>query len=479
MASLSAKDYCQLRVGEMKRPVVLMVDDDQQVLDTLAYVLGDLYEQLEAKSGAEAVSIVRSRPVDIVMMDLKLPGMSGLEALKLIKEHDSRVGVLMLSASDSAEQAVAALRLGAYDYLTKPFDNDKLLATLERLTEGLHLRSEVEFLRGELNEKQGYGEIISKAPVMRKVFDSIMAVCNTASSVLITGESGTGKELVARAIQSMGVRRDRPFVAVNCGAVPSELMESELFGHEKGSFTGAHQRKIGKFEFADTGTLFLDEVSTLPMHLQIKLLRVLQEKSFERVGSNSTIKVDIRVIAATNQDLAEEVRKGNFREDLFYRLKVVPIELPPLRERKEDIPLLLSHFLEKHSRACNKKIAGVSDEALALLKEYRWPGNIRELENLVERLVVLASDGSVITGADLPSGISNGQLDPGQIAEGRDLKEAVQAFERRFITAALNATGWNRVEAARNLNIHRNTLLLKMKELGIRDDAGNGARRPG
>jgi DNA-binding NtrC family response regulator len=477
MGSLPAKDYFHVQAVDMKRPVVLLVDDDQHVLETLKLVLSDSYDTLSAGSGAEAVSTVRNQPVDIVLMDLQLPGMGGLDALKLIKEYDSSIGVLMLSASDSAEQAVQALRLGAYDYLTKPFDPDKLLATLERLSEGLHLKSEVAFLREELIEKQGYGEIISRSPRMKRVFELIKAVSNTASSVLITGESGTGKELVARVVQSMGVRKDKPFVAVNCGAVPSELMESELFGHEKGSFTGAHQRKIGKFEFADNGTVFLDEVSTLPMHLQIKLLRVLQEKSFERVGSNTSIKVDIRVIAATNVDLAEEVRKGRFREDLFYRLKVVPIELPPLRDRKEDIPLLLSHFLEKHSRTCNKRIAGITDDALALLNEYRWPGNIRELENLMERLVVLASDGSVITADDLPSGIVPDALE-GPSTEARDLHEAVQVFEKRYITGALNRAGWNRLEAARRLNIHRNTLFLKMKELGIQEP-GEGGRRSG
>ncbi len=461
----------------MKRPVVLLVDDDPQVLETLKFILSDSYEPVTAKSGIEALSIVRNQPVDIVLMDLQLPGMGGLEALKLIKEYDSAIGVLVLSASDSAEQAVLALRLGAYDYLTKPFDTDKLLATLERLTEGLQLKSEVAFLREELVEKQGYGEIISRSPRMKKVFELIKAVSNTSSNVLITGESGTGKELVARAVQSMGPRKDKPFVAVNCGAVPSELMESELFGHEKGSFTGAHQRKIGKFEYADTGTVFLDEVSTLPMHLQIKLLRVLQEKSFERVGSNTSIKVDIRVIAATNVDLAEEVGRGRFREDLFYRLKVVPIELPPLRERKEDITLLLKHFLEKHGRTCNKRVAGITDEALAILNEYRWPGNIRELENLMERLVVLAEDGQVITADDLPSGIIPEAAD-GTALEARDLREAVQLFERRYIIGVLNRTGWNRVETARRLNIHRNTLLLKMKELGIHD-TGEGGRRSG
>ncbi len=479
MGSLPAKcfDYFHEQAVDMKRPVVLLVDDDPQVLETLKFILGDSYEPVTAKSGIEAVSTVRNQPVDIVLMDLQLPGMGGLEALKLIKEYDSAIGVLVLSASDSAEQAVLALRLGAYDYLTKPFDADKLLATLERLTEGLQLKSEVAFLREELLEKQGYGEIISRSPRMKRVFELIKAVSNTSSNVLITGESGTGKELVARAVQSMGLRNNKPFVAVNCGAVPSELMESELFGHEKGSFTGAHQRKIGKFEYADTGTVFLDEVSTLPMHLQIKLLRVLQEKSFERVGSNTSIKVDIRVIAATNVDLAEEVGRGRFREDLFYRLKVVPIELPPLRERKEDITLLLKHFLEKHGRTCNKRVSGITDEALSILNEYRWPGNIRELENLMERLVVLAEDGQVITADDLPSGIIP-EAAEGTALEARDLREAVQLFERRYIIGVLNRTGWNRVETARRLNIHRNTLLLKMKELGIHD-TGEGGRRSG
>lgn len=477
MGSLPVKDYFHEQAVQMRRPVVLLVDDDPDVLETLKFVLSESYDPICAKSGVEAVSTVRNQPVDIVLMDLQLPGMGGLEALKLIKEYDGAVGVLVLSASDSAEQAVLALRLGAYDYLTKPFDTDKLLATLDRLSEGLQLKSEVAFLREELNEKQGYGEIISKSPRMKRVFELIKAVSNTASNVLITGESGTGKELVARAVQFMGTRKDKPFVAVNCGAIPSELMESELFGHEKGSFTGAHQRKIGKFEFADNGTVFLDEVSTLPMHLQIKLLRVLQEKSFERVGSNTPIKVDIRVIAATNVDLADEVRKGRFREDLLYRLKVVPIELPPLRDRKEDIPLLLSHFLEKHGRTCNKRIAGLTDDALALLTEYRWPGNIRELENLMERLVVLAEDGHVITVPDLPAGIVPEALES-PASEGRDLREAVQVFERRYIIGVLNRTGWNRLEAARRLNIHRNTLLLKMKELDIREH-GDGGRRSG
>ena len=264
----------------------------------------------------------------------------------------------------------------------------------------------------------------------------------------------------------MSDRKEKPFVAVNCGAVPAELMESELFGHEKGAFTGAHQRKIGKFEYADMGTIFLDEVSTLPTYLQIKLLRVLQERSFERLGSNTPIKVDIRIIAATNVGLEGEVLKGRFREDLYYRLKVVPVDLPALRGRKEDIPLLVQHFLEKHSRKCCKRIEGVEAAVVSAFMGYSWPGNIRELENLMERLVVLAPEGGVIRADDLPLGLFTG-LEAGN-GDSPDFRDAVRSFERRYITGVLDRSNWNRLEASRALNIHRNTLLLKMKELGIK-----------
>ncbi|MBI5493344.1 MAG: sigma-54-dependent Fis family transcriptional regulator [Deltaproteobacteria bacterium] len=457
----------------MRRPVILIVDDEEMVRKTLEILLKDYYEIVTAKNAYEAIEAVRAGSIDMVLMDVNLPGVDGIKALERIKGIDGEVGVVMLSASDSAQQAVKALRKGAYDYVTKPFDNDDLLSTIKRLADRLDLKSRLEYLKGELQEKSGYGEIISKSPKMKKVFDLIQKVGRTSSSVLITGESGTGKELVARAIQSMGERKDKPFVAVNCGAIPSELMESELFGHEKGSFTGAHAKKIGKFEYADGGTVFLDEVSTLPMHLQIKLLRVLQEKSFERVGSNVPIKVDIRVIAAANVDLEKEVRKGGFREDLYYRLKVVPIELPPLRDRVEDIPLLVEHFLDKHSRKCNKAVKGMTAEAIEALMSYKWPGNIRELENLIERLIVLSKEGGLITYDDLPLGIFSS--DPaGQTKEAKDFKEACKLFERHYIIGVLNNTNWNRLEAARRMNIHRNTLMMKMKDLKIR-----GPRRKG
>jgi len=448
----------------------LIVDDEAQVRKTLTLLLDEHYETVSVDNALQAIDVVRSKGVDLVLMDINLPEMNGIEALERIKDVDPDVGVVMLSASDSARQAVSALKKGAYDYITKPFEYEDLLSTLKRYADRLNLKSEVDYLKEELSSRTPHGMIVSKSAAMNRVFDLIKKVAKTSSNVLITGESGTGKELVARAIHSMGERADKPFVAVNCGAVPAELMESELFGHEKGAFTGAHARKIGRFEYAHGGTIFLDEVATLPLALQVKLLRVLQEKTFERVGSNSSITVDIRVIAATNVDLAREVREGNFREDLYYRLKVVPVELPPLRERKADIPLLVHHFLQMHCRNLSRPLLKISKEAVDSLINYPWPGNIRELENFIERLVVLARDGQEITIEDLPSGMfySDG-FDEDIAAEGVDYREALRGFERRFIIKELAQTNWNRVEAAKRMQIHRNTLLMKMKELNIKE----------
>ncbi len=450
----------------MKRPVVLIVDDEADARELLERLLNESYDTLAAKDAIEAIETVRSNRVDIVLMDVKLPGMDGLEALERIKDIRPEVEVIMLSAADSAAKAVTSIKLGACDYITKSFDSDELLSAIKKCLVRCTLKTEVEHLREEFGKKYVYAGIISRSPKMQRVFDMIEKVGETSSSVLVTGESGTGKELVARAIQSMGQRKDKPFVAVNCGAVPSELMESEVFGHEKGAFTGAIGRKIGKFEYADKGTVFLDEVSTLPMHLQVKLLRVLQEKTFERVGGNIPIKVDIRIIAASNVDLGEAVSKGTFREDLYYRLKVVPLELPPLRERKEDIPILVSHFLSKHSAKCSKPIKGITSAALDALGEYSWPGNIRELENLIERLVVLAKPGSLITYDDLPAAVFSTEI-PG-VEDGEDFRDACRSFERHYIISVLTKTGWNRAAASRLMKIHRNTLLQKMKSLEIK-----------
>ncbi|MBI5237242.1 MAG: sigma-54-dependent Fis family transcriptional regulator [Deltaproteobacteria bacterium] len=452
----------------MKKLIVLIVDDDPCVRQALRLILKGAYETIEAQDGFEALQIVKSRNIDIVLLDVMMPGMDGIAALGKIKEADPDAGVIMLSARDTAKEAVTALHKGAYDYVVKPFDSNDLLMTIKRYAESLTLKTELAYLKEETwKDYEGLGGIVSIAPGMKSIFELIEKVSNASSNVLITGESGTGKELVARAIHSMGNRRNKPFVAVNCGAVPSELMESELFGHEKGAFTGAHARKIGKLEFADNGTVFFDEVSTLPMHLQIKLLRVIQERTFERIGSNLPINVDIRFIAATNVNLDEAVTKGAFREDLFYRLKVVPIELPPLRERKEDIPVLVKHFLEKHGAKCNKNMAGISDEAVAALSAYHWPGNVRELENLIERLVVLSKDGSRITYEDLPKAFFSGGAQ-WRAHENGSFHDAIKAFERRYISNVLDKTNWNRRDAARILNIHRNTLLMKMKTLGLK-----------
>ncbi len=452
----------------MKRPsAILIVDDDEQIRETLRILLRDYYDTVMAGDGREALASVRARPIDMALIDVNLPGMDGLQTLEKIRQVDCDLGVIMISGSDSARKAVSALRMGAYDYITKPFDANDLLSTIKRCADRRDLKNEVEYLKEELHTRSGQGAIISKSSKMKRIFELIKAVGNTSSSVLITGESGTGKELVARAIQSMGDRKDKPLVAVNCGAVPSELMESELFGHEKGSFTGAHARKIGRFEYADGGTVFLDEISTLQMHLQVKLLRVLQEKSFERLGSNVPIKVDIRVIAATNVDLENEVKKGNFREDLYYRLKVVPIELPPLRERKDDIPLLIRHFLERHGRKLNKVVPGIRPDAMAAICEYSWPGNVRELENFIELLVVLAKDGHEISYEDLP--VFPIDSKGHSVKDFSDFREACRSFERNYIVGVLNKTNWNRIAASQKMKIHRNTLLMKMKSLGIKE----------
>jgi DNA-binding NtrC family response regulator len=452
----------------MRKPIVLIVDDEPSVRNTLELLLNEDYETASVSNGMEAVEVVKTIPVDLVLMDINLPIMDGFEAFKKIKEVDSEVGVVVISASDSAKQAVQALKMGAYDYITKPFETDDLLTKLKRYSDRLRLKKEISYLREELKTRLGYGEIISRAPVMEKVFGIVQRVSRSASSVLISGESGTGKELIARAIHAMSEREERPFVVVNCGAIPSEIIESELFGHEKGAFTGALARKIGKFEYADGGTVFLDEVGTLPMALQVNLLRVLQERSFERVGGNRQIKVDIRVIAATNIDLDEAVRRGKFREDLYYRLKVVPIDLPPLREKKEDIALLVEHFIDKYSKLFNKTIKEISEEALSALEDYPWPGNVRELENIMERLVVLAKDGSELTCEDLPVEFFRDYKDLDFTAGDKDFREAHRCFERRYIIGVLDRTNWNRREAANLMKIHRNTLLLKIKELGIK-----------
>jgi DNA-binding NtrC family response regulator len=451
------------------KPTVLVVDDEPGAREALEVVLEEDYTVLCAESGQKALAVLQKTAVNLVLLDVNMPDMDGLDVLRRIREADDAVDVIMVSALNLARKAAEAVRLGAFDYITKPYEPEDLLSTVKRVIGQQRLRREVDFLRREVEVSRGFGEIISQNPAMGEIFRLIEKVALTSTNVMITGESGTGKELIARSIHHRGSRNDGPFVAVNCAAIPSELMESEMFGHEKGAFTGAHTRTIGKFEHAHGGTLFLDEVSTLRSDLQAKLLRVLQEREIERIGSNRPIKIDIRVIAATNIHLDEAVAQDRFRRDLYFRLNVVPITLPPLRERKEDIPLLASHFLARFNAAFNKRVPGFTEKALTALARYSWPGNIRELENLIERIVVLSAHANAIDLADLPVEIltdadqSMGKL----VSPSKGLLQLRDAFEKRVIQNVLEVTQWNQSESAKILRINRNTLIQKAKLLKI------------
>lgn len=450
---------------------VLIVDDEEGARESLDLILEDLCDVETLADGAGALERIKEISFDLVLLDITMPEMNGIETLKRIKQYDDSIDVIMVSAMDRAHEATTSMRYGAYDYITKPFEPEEILATVERVIKKRSLEQEVRYLRSEMAFKFGDTQIVSQSTSMQSVFRLIEKVARTSSGVLITGESGTGKELIARAIHVKSDRRNKPFVTINCAAMPPELMESELFGHERGAFTGAHHRTVGKFEFAHGGTIFLDEISSLRLELQAKLLRILQEREFTRVGSHQTIKVDVRVIAATNTRLDEMAKAGQFRSDLYFRLNIIPISLPPLRERHGDIPLLCEYFLEKLRRTLHKKIAGITPEALNVLESYPWPGNVRELENMVERLVVLSSDGHWIDENDLPFDLLIPEEPCDTAPEGQSvdsgLLHARQTFERQYILRALQRCRWNQTDTARLLKIHRNTLLLKMKALHL------------
>ena len=452
----------------MARPVILVVDDDPGVRDAFRLILEDHYEVLDAPDGPQALEVLRAAQVDLVLLDIRLPEMDGIEVLERIKAIDEGLEVILVTAVKTVRTAVAAMKLGAFDYLTKPFEEDELLALCNRALEKRSLEREVTFLRGELARTRDFEEIVGTHAAMQKLFRLTEQVARTTATVLITGESGTGKELIARAIHRQGPRRDRPFVAVNPAAVAESLIESELFGHEKGAFTGAYQRKLGKFELAQGGTLFLDEIGTLKAELQAKLLRVLQEREIERVGGTRPVKIDVRVIAATNVDVKQAVARGAFREDLYYRLNVVPIEVPPLRERIEDLPLLVEHFVRQYGQQFGKRVQGLSREALRALSLYRWPGNVRELQNVVERCVVLA-DGPQIELNDLPLDV----LIPDhrirvRKADRLPLKDATEAFEHQIVLRVLERVKGNTSEAARILGVHRNSLNRLLERWGLK-----------
>ncbi len=458
----------RLDTGRGIRPVVLVVDDDPGLRESLRVILEDEYEVMDVPDGFQALEVIRSCQVDLVLLDIRLPGLDGIEVLERIKALDEQLEVVLVTAVKTVRTAVEAMKLGAFDYLTKPFDDDEVLSVIRRALEKRALEREVVFLRSELDRRRDFDQIVGQHPEMQKLYQLIAQVARTASTVLITGESGTGKELVARAIHRQGPRRDKPFVPVNPAAISETLMESELFGHEKGAFTGASQRKLGKFELAHGGTLFLDEIVTLKPELQAKLLRVLQEREIERVGGTRSIKVDVRIIAATNVDLKKAVGSQIFREDLYYRLHVVPVSVPPLRERREDIPLLVDHFVRRYSHEFKKQVTGVSPDALAALLDYPWPGNVRELQNVIERSVVLV-EGPLIQLKDLPLDL----MLPDQTARAREvealpLREACRQFERRVVLRVLERARWNQSEAARLLGLHRNTLKVKLAKWKVR-----------
>ena len=453
------------------RSKILVVDDEEGARDALQVILEDEFDVTTAASGTEALDLCQHTHFDLIFLDVSMPEIDGIETLKRLKALSGPTDVVMISASDRAQMAVKSIKLGAYDYITKPFEPDDILSAVERVLEKQTLERQVDYLRSEMAQQLGDHQILTQDPAMLGVLDLINKVATTTSSVLIAGESGTGKELVARSLHLGSERRKESFVAINCAAIPSELMESELFGHERGAFTGAHSRSVGKFEYANGGTLFLDEISALRLELQAKLLRVIQEKEFQRLGSNRSIKVDVRIVAATNTNLEDNIQKGTFRRDLFFRLNVIPIRLPSLRERKGDVRLLAQHFLKRFNLQLRRQIPAFTTQAVEVLERYAWPGNVRELENLVERLVVLGPDNEPISHEDLPLEIllDSPLAQQTFVPEKDGLLKARDSFERQFILKALRRTQWNQSEAARILGIHRNTLIQKMKALDLRE----------
>jgi len=449
----------------------MVIDDEPLMRITIQDALeAEGYEVSIAETGQKGLSLFRKNTVDILITDLKLPDMDGLHLLKEAKRMNPETQVIMITAYGSIDSAVTAMKEGACDYLTKPFSMDELLLILKRIVRIKQLEEENIRLKEKVEERFGLEGLIGKSPQMQKIYDLIETVSQTDTTVLIQGESGTGKEMVANAIHIKSLRKNGPFIKVNCSALPETLLETELFGHEKGAFTGAIRQRKGRFEMAHEGTLFLDEVGEVSPIVQVKLLRVLQERQFERVGGNETISVDVRLICATQRDLKEEIKKGTFREDLYYRLNVVPIFLPPLRERREDILLLAEHFMNKFSKKMGKEIYGISEEAKNLLLKYPFPGNIRELENMIERAVALLK-GKIIQVEDLPGEVL-GQDSPikeicKKIQGSKSLAQAINLFEKEYIQNILEKTKGKKGQAAELLGISRKTLWEKIKELGI------------
>lgn len=458
----------------MTEAKILVADDEELVRETLGEMLRrEGYEVEEASNGLEALEKIERTKFHVIVADVKMPKVDGMSLLREIIRRQLDTKVILITGYADLQDAVEAMDMGAFYYLSKPVQDEQLKHLIRRAIEHIELTRENIALRRRLVTRDRFYKLVGQNEKMQEIYKLVEAVAPSNATVLVLGESGTGKELVAHAIHESSPRSSGPFVKVNCGALPENLLESELFGHVKGAFTTAVRDRIGKFEYADGGTIFLDEIDALPPHLQVKLLRVIQEQEFERVGDNRTIKVDVRIIAASNRDLEEAVDDGSFRADLFYRLNVIQITLPPLRERKDDIPLLVDHFLRKYNELNNKEIKGITEEAMRMLEEYDWPGNVRELENVIERAVVLETE-EYITPDSLRLPSDRGTEPLSLVATSKDvvtLKEAVEMAEKEAILRALRATNWRRIKAAELLGINRITLYNKMRQYGITEES--------
>jgi two-component system response regulator AtoC len=448
------------------RPTILIVDDDRPQREGLQRALADRYEVLTADEAGHAYSILESKPVDVLLTDLRMPGDDGMKLLRRARSLSNPPVSIMMTAYGSIDNAVEAMKAGAYHYVTKPVNLDELELVIERALNSRRIEAENVNLHEQLDRRFGLENLVGESPAMLQVFDVVQQVAPTRATVLITGETGTGKELVAHAIHNLSPRKSGPFVAVHAAALTTTLLESELFGHEKGAFTGAVERRIGRFEAADGGTLFLDEISEIDPAMQVKLLRVLEERAFERVGGTKTLQVDVRLVAATNKDLKKLVSEGKFRDDLFYRLSVVTVNLPPLRERRSDVPLLVQAFIRQCSAENGKPVREITAEAVNTLMAYDWPGNVRELRNTIEQMVVL-SRGERLTLRDVPATVRGG-ADLTKISVVRPgTTMTVEEAERQLIAQALKETDGNRTRAAQRIGMSRRTLHRKLKKYGL------------
>ncbi|MBN1904238.1 MAG: sigma-54-dependent Fis family transcriptional regulator [Deltaproteobacteria bacterium] len=456
----------------MAKAKILVVDDESKIRESFSDILGlEDFDVDAAQNGEEAINLIEEDFYDVALIDLNMPKVDGMEVLKYLVDHSIDTIGIILTGYATIRTAVEAMKAGAFDYLAKPVKMEEVIMVINRALEFRDIKRENVSLKSQLKKKYKFDNFIGDSPEMGKVFRIIEKVADTDSTVLILGESGTGKELVAKAIHYNSMRRDKPLIPVNCGAIPEDLLESELFGHEKGAFTNAIRTRIGRFEMSNGGTIFLDEIGEMSPHLQVKLLRILQEQEFERLGGTKTIKCDIRVIAATNKDLDKLVLENQFREDLYYRLRVIPVEIPPLRDRRSDIPLLIHHFVDIMIKTRGKEIKGVSKDVMKAFMNYDWPGNVRELENIIERMVIL-TDADELTVNDLPDKLLQKQkseeVGPSMIPDdGFSLNNAINDYEKLLIIRALEKADWVKNRAAKLLNMNRTTLVEKIKKQGI------------